>query len=93
MGEETEESEVEAFPPNLDVITIVVDGEGAANADLGNMSPHEAITILELLADTLRDMLSPPKIRYKNRTIFNLGIRSSIEEMNWDDDDFDEDYP
>lgn len=75
----------------LSVITIVIDGEGEPHIDLGTVSPHAAVSIFDSAADTLRDMLNPPKISYKNRVIFDLGLGVGVETIVFDYDTDDDD--
>lgn len=90
LGDVDEETR-DAFPPNMSVITIVIDGEGEPHIDLGLVSPHAAISIFESAAETLKDLINPPKITYKNRVIFDLGLGYGVEEVVFDFDDDDED--
>lgn len=88
---DSDEATRDAFPPNLSVITIVIDGEGEPHVDLGYVSPHAAISIFKSAAETLEDMINPPRITYKNRVIFDLGLGYGVEEIVFEDDDDDDD--
>ena len=58
--------------PKLHALTIVWE-EGAncpPQVDLGEMSPWVAITLLNMVAESLELVLHPPTIRYKDDIIF-----------------------
>jgi hypothetical protein len=84
----------DVLPPHYDIITISLDGDEEPSVDLGNISPYAAITILESVAETLRDLVMPPKVTYKDRVIVNYGYGYAIENGVWDpeDEDDDEDF-
>ena len=84
----------EVLPQHYDIITIALDGDEEPSVDLGGISPYAAITILESVAETLRDLVMPPKVTYKDRVIVNYGLGYAFEEEVWegDDDDDDDDF-
>lgn len=92
MSDEVELEDV--MPRHYDIITIALDGDGEPSVDLGNVSPYAAITILESVAETLHDLIMPPKVTYKDRVIVNYGYGYAFEEEVFDteDDDDDEDF-
>lgn len=88
---ENENSEREAFP-SLSVITIVIDDEGRPAINLGDVSPYAAISIFSTAADTLNDMMTPPKVTYKDKVILDMGISYGFESMVFDFDDDDDEW-
>lgn len=66
-----DEEEVEEDLPSLHVVTIMwEEGAGPAQVDLGHMSPWVAISLLNMVTDSLEMVLHPPTIRYADKVIF-----------------------
>jgi hypothetical protein len=56
--------------PSIHMVTIMWDEEGPAQVDLGTLSPWVAISLLNMVTDSLEMILHPPTIRYDNQVIF-----------------------
>lgn len=66
-----EEDEVDQDLPNIHVVTIMwEEGAGPAQVDLGHLSPWVAVTLLNMVTDSLEMVLHPPTIRYAGNVIF-----------------------
>lgn len=77
MADETEHEEE---LPDLHVVTIMwEEGAGPAQVDLGNMSPWVAITLLNMVTDSLEMVLHPPTIRYADKVIFEAFCESDLD--------------
>ena len=57
--------------PKLSVMTIALDGT-APRVDLGDITPHAAIAILEVVLSSLRECMLPPVIVFDNEEIYNV---------------------
>jgi hypothetical protein len=69
----SDETEAEDPIPEIHVITLIVNTDKhAPELDIGDMPPQSAITFLRQAAETLEEILHPPKVTYRGETVFEV---------------------
>lgn len=81
QSDEWEEHEDVDPIPEVHVITLVINTEKhAPELDIGDIPPQSAVTFLRQAADTLTQILHPPKITYRGDIVFEMLCENNEDE-------------